>query len=657
MSEDSKKRPLRNTIADFTGLNFLRASYKPPISEQVQQQARGEAWFRNFQWEQLATTYLPGTGLGFTVYPFVAVWEKIWGAVPPEDYEKIKEYITKEPFIRATLDMHTFISISGGYDIDYPIDTVKEDVRKFLEKHDFINLLKVIVRDGLAFGNSYTEIVRLWICPHIDHNLSSLQPSYEKKKVDGTGWWWSDRMDVVNHHNEMYPDHKLENPFGEIVRLKPLDPTWMRVRRDAYGTILGYSQYYMWPIVTFLADEVLHIRYMPTSASYESIYGSSIVRPILFHQELLKEYEEIMGQIMNIYIKPMFIVKVKSGIPGNEVSQDQYNQTIQAFARRRAGSDIILRGGAVDLEVDPINPPIDRMQTTQFWLDWLHKMRSYSLVVPKFAVDPQGLNRATSKVVEEFYFSFIASVRSSLISQVERELMPFIMTTLYGQMGKDLYERFGAPKILFKPLKHESLQTMQPIISGLRKDRLITVNEGRRMMGLPPLEPEELLSEMMKPEGLVSEGDKEGRPQIPTLVGPQLGSIIQEELEVPEKSPRVPRTGETPPQEGIDSQQMADEAREEKYAKMGVPPPAREETAPKVDKNEVYRRSGAPPPIRPRENEARGSPKPMPRPNPMPNPQPSGQPSGAESPPGQPPTPIRKRRVRPSRYKSNPDTV
>ena len=847
------------------------ASYKQPPSEQVRQAERGEAWYRDFDWESFmasyfaGTRYIPGVGLGLITYPYVSVWEKVWGAVPIEDYSKYREYMTKDPFIRATLDLHTMMCTSGGFELDYPIDMVIEDMMNFLRRHDFINILKILVRDTLTFGNAYCEIVRVWMCTSQDHDLEQLKPSYEIEGADGKKVWYTDRMDVAEKHKELYPDHELINPYGEIVRLKPLDPYFMRVRRDAWGshppderliffndgrlvletledyvkqnaskenvfnlssetrlirhpfilpsmdedkvvlnispyliehyysgdmytihtvygstvkatgnhsvftwkpkyrnhvfpgelelketreiregdyvlisrklpvfkeiplnvsvskvfmenmnveelhnfgiqsqslkveeyedkvieylkrrgikyprqeynhyrkkhilpldfikennvpipedaiviswhskakmkdrvesngllyflgliisdgclstdkkrtgiilfsgdsvknnvfletwlkennikfskrltekrivwkeqkkpisfpcltiynhilyslckfllpkknelpswlytlplsqlkyfvkglwdgdgwhkntrtcfkyftrdkrlaedlvlllkrfgivaslnmkqdkgrpdytiqafvepldilkwdegvkqktrasaygdfviakvkkiektfyegvvydfevpgsqsylsksgilvhnTVLGYAQLYAVPIVTFLADEILHLRYMPSTEMYGSVYGESMLRPILYHEELLKEYEETISQIMKVYVKPMFLVKVGSPTGGPEVTAEQFREIMRSFSSRKPGSDVFIRTTGLITDVQPINPPISGLQTTQFWLEWLHNQRAYALTVPKHFVAPEGLNRAC--YVEDTY--------------------------------------------------------------------------------------------------------------------------------------------------------------------------------------------------------------------------------------------------------------
>ncbi|MGB9614837.1 MAG: phage portal protein [Fervidobacterium sp.] len=470
------------------------ASYKPPPEDQIKQIERGEAWFREFDWESFmgsyfaGTRFLPGAGLGLVTYPYVSIWEKIWGAVTVEDYSKYREYATKDPFIRATLDLHTMMAVSQGFELDYPIDMVVEDVMNFLRKHDFFNLLKILVKDCLLFGNSYCEIVRVWMCPHEGHDMQQLQNSYETELDTGQKIWWTDRMEVAEKHKEMYPDHEMINPYGEIVRLKPLDPYFMRVRRDPFGQILGYAQLYAVPIVTFFADEILHLRYMPSTEMYSSVYGESILRPIIYHEELLKEYEETVSQIMKVYIKPMFLVKVGSPTGGPEVTAEQFRQIMQTFSSRKPGSDIFVRTTGLITDVQPISPPISGLQTTQFWLEWLHNQRAYALTVPKHFTDPAGLNKATATIVQEAYFTFIQSIRNSISTQLEQQLFPKILYSLYGKAAETLMNEYGVPRIIWKPVKEESFATKVPLVINLRRAGLISVNEGRAMLGLKPKE-------------------------------------------------------------------------------------------------------------------------------------------------------------------------
>jgi hypothetical protein len=343
-------------------------------------------------------------------------------------------------------------------------------------------------------------VVRTWYCLDPgEHDLEALRISYKTTTKDGKRYWWTDRMEVADRHNKMYPDHKLVNKYGEITRFKPLDPMYMRVRRDAYGTILGYVQYYVFPLVTFLADEMIHIRYMPTSWTYESIYGVSMLRPILFHQELIKNYEQTMGAIMNVFLKPMFLVRVgganTAGLPAPEVSAQQYNTVKRFFQQAQPGQSLVIRA-TTPVQVDPIDPPIDRMQSTAFWLQWLHNMRTYALTVPKFFTDPAGLSRATAQTVEKAYFTFTNSNRQSLNAQLERSVMTMVMQSLYGELADEIIKEFGVPKFIWKPQKEDTLEDKAKTYLPLYASRILTKNEVRKALGFEPLDEEELQKQL-----------------------------------------------------------------------------------------------------------------------------------------------------------------
>jgi hypothetical protein len=482
-----------------------------------------------------------------TVYPFVAVWEKVWGAVPMDDFAKYKTYFIQEPFISSTINSHVDNTLSTGFEIDYPLKEVQDDIMHFLERHDFFNLLKAVLKDMLVMGNAYMEVVRMWICPEGEnHDMNQLMVSYVTTDLNGRKYWWTNRLEVVAKHNELYPEHRLENPYGEITRLVPLDPTYMRVRRDSYGTVLGYAQYYVAPIVTFLADEIIHLRYMPTSWTYEAVYGVSMLRSILFHQELIKNYEQVMGAIMNVYLKPMFLVRVGGQGLGQEVTTAQFQQIKQIFQARRPGTDLVFRASA-PVQIETINAPIDRMQTTAFWLEWLHNMRAYALLVPKFMVDPAGVNKATATVLQEAYFSFINSIRLSLASQLKNDLFKKIMRSLYGLEADEIMREFGLPTIVWKPIKEESFADKAGIITNLYAQGIISKNEARQALGYQSVE-EAQENEMVEatPRQLTDVfdigGEVEKEPQLPEE---EIEELETPTTEKPTKDIEMPQTSES----------------------------------------------------------------------------------------------------------------
>jgi intein/homing endonuclease len=175
-----------------------------------------------------------------TVYPYTAVWEKIWGAVPAEDYAKYKQLYVQEPFIRATIDLHVFMAVTQGYELDYPVDTVINDVKAFLDRHDFLNLLKILVREALIFGNSYAEIVRTWFCPQLGHDLEALRISYEEKFADGKGYWWCfPKGTIILGDNKSIEDYHTNDKVVGINGLQTVVRTFTRPYKGDMVTIKG----------------------------------------------------------------------------------------------------------------------------------------------------------------------------------------------------------------------------------------------------------------------------------------------------------------------------------------------------------------------------------------------------------------------------------
>jgi hypothetical protein len=94
----------------------------------------------------------------------------------------------------------------------------------------------------------------------------------------------------------------------------------------------------------------------------------------------------------------------------------------------------------------------------------------------------------TAQMVQEAYFTFIQSIRNSIASQLEQDLFPKIMYSLYGEMAKVLMDEFGIPKIVWKPIREESFAIKVPLVINLKKSDIIDKNEARTMLGLKPKE-------------------------------------------------------------------------------------------------------------------------------------------------------------------------
>jgi hypothetical protein len=170
---------------------YPEAVSKQQIAEEIPLSWRADS----ILWGYVTKYYLKGSGAGFVVPPYAAYWERIWGATPIEDLPKYKDLYAFTPYIKASIDVTVNLAISPGFELEGGEDVVREWLMDWCDQHNFLQTLRVIATDMLVFGGGMFEICG---------KAEELPPEQ----------WW----------------------------LKPLDPTNMRVRRDAYGQVLGYLQ-------------------------------------------------------------------------------------------------------------------------------------------------------------------------------------------------------------------------------------------------------------------------------------------------------------------------------------------------------------------------------------------------------------------------------
>jgi hypothetical protein len=315
--------------------------YPPEVSRRQIEEEIPLGWKAdNVLWGYLQKYVLKGSGAGFVTPPYTAYWERLWGTVPIEDLPKYKDLYTFTPYVKSSIDVTVNLAISNGFELEGGEDDVREWLENWLDEENILETLRIVATDMLVFGNAYLEICR----------------------------------------NE---------DTGKIEWLKPLDPVHMRVRRDAYGQVLGYIQLLTFPPVVFSSDEICHFKWGGKSWWYESAYGTSLLRPLLKIQALIDQLEDDMAVIVHTYAKPMLVVK--AGTPERPFSDQQLAQLVEAFRDRKPATDVFVRG---DVDVEVI-PSLTKDVNVTFWLDYLLRQREAVLGVPKiFLGYSEGTNRA-----------------------------------------------------------------------------------------------------------------------------------------------------------------------------------------------------------------------------------------------------------------------
>ena len=375
---------------------------------------------------------LKASGVGFVTTPYMAYWERIWGATPVEDLPKYKDMYTFTPYIKASIDVTINLALSNGFELEGGDDAVREWLTDWLDEQNILQTLRIIGTDMLVSGNAYLEL-----CRH----------------EDGTIEW-----------------------------LKPLDPVHMRVRRDAYGNVFGYVQLLTFPPVAFTAQEIVHFRWGAKSWWYEYSYGTSQLRPLLLIQALIDDLQTDMATIMKVYTKPMLVVQ--AGTPEMPWGDQQLAQLVQAFQDRQPATDVFVRG---DVNAKVIQS-MTREINVQWWLDYLHRQREAVLGVPKiFLGESEGTNRATAEIVMQEYITRLRMIQELMGDTLETDLFKQLIESQFGD-GVEI------PEVKWRPIWEPTIQDKAKFLGDLVDKGIILAKEARQQLGFPediPSEAEE----------------------------------------------------------------------------------------------------------------------------------------------------------------------
>ena len=353
---------------------------------------------------------LKGSGAGFVTPPYTAYWDRVWGVTPIEDLPKYKDLYTFTPYIKAAVDVTVNLAVSNGFELEGGDDAVRKWLTDWLDEQNILRTLRIVATDMLVFGNAYLEICR-------------------------------------------------DEASGDVTWLKPLDPVYMRPRRDAYGNVFGYIQLLTVPPVVFTAQDMVHLRWGAKSWWYEWSYGTSLLRPLLKTQALIDQFEDDMAVICHTYSKPMLIVK--AGTAERPFSDAQLQTLMEAFRDRKAATDVFVRG---DVTVDVL-PSLTKDVNVQFWLDYLYKQREAVLGVPKiFLGESQGTNRATAEVVMQEYVT-----RLRMLQEIIGDILE---TVLFKQLVRGEFgEGVEIPKVVWRPIWEATVEDKSRFVRRPRAER------------------------------------------------------------------------------------------------------------------------------------------------------------------------------------------
>lgn len=478
--------------------------------------------------------------------PYTDFYNLVWGLAPNQDMPKWRWMYRARPEIRRGVDTKVMLAVGHGFTVvceeDKDLETYGNALLKRLKIRE---VLQSAATDMMVYGQAYFEKIRAVKGeeqPQEKLNLEDLVETVEGSK-ELTKRWTSERIDRAIDAGD--PDTiqswssdikkidsffaqpavqqriksatKLHNGDGELIELKPLDPLWMRVNRDAFNNVIGFAQWGFGGLPqTVPTNKVVYLPWMPKSWNYEGAYGTSILMPASRHVSLLIQAEEDMKFWQHQYAKPMLVVKAGTTeapypLPRLAYLRDQ-------FAARQPGTDAIV---PADVDVQVLKGGTgETVNTFKIWSDYLREKIYESIGMPSVLMNlPDQTVRATSDSALQ---AFIAEERAFQDTVGDKILAEVIVPELKRVFPAKFEGKDPIIRVVWPPIMEEDWNKLVDRIVKAVGKPFMTINEARVRSGLKPLEGDEynelpeapmggIFSQFSKPEPSESEesGERE----------------------------------------------------------------------------------------------------------------------------------------------------
>lgn len=242
----------------------------------------------------------PGSGAGFVQTPYADVYTKVYGVTPIADLPKYRTMYRTQPDIQSAIELQTNMAIGRGFNIVHPDPQIQQYLTELVEDVNIPEAMSVMAHDCLVYGNAYGEI--LWENKETaEEQIFEFNDQYyaqselERFKVKGAKPA-EIKLEDGTTTNFVAQSIRKNKDAKIFYGIKPLDPVYMRVRRDSWGNIYGYIQWITFPPALIDTASMIHIKYRPKSWGYESllpgtkVFANPSVKPI----EELVEGEKVL---------------------------------------------------------------------------------------------------------------------------------------------------------------------------------------------------------------------------------------------------------------------------------------------------------------------------------------------------------------------------
>lgn len=245
-----------------------------------------------------------------------------------------------------------------------------------------------------------------------------------KKAIDalatytcGKGWTTDDRTNIILGHitgwgedtfnsiswnlfvqKKVYGDAFAEiirsEKTGELINLKPLDPSAMKIVVDDKGIIKRYEQTNKTPegsqkILKFKPQEILHLC---NDRIADEIHGVSIIEACEWVIKARNEAMEDQKKLMHRNVKPIIFFKLDTD---DQTKIDTFIQKMDNCVNK--GENIYVPKGNVEFEI--LSVPANATLNPNPWIQYLENFFYQAVGVPKVILGgSQELTEATAKI-------------------------------------------------------------------------------------------------------------------------------------------------------------------------------------------------------------------------------------------------------------------
>lgn len=415
----------------------------------------------------------PASGLGYTQSPYIGQFTVMWGVNPLADLGKYRLMYRTVPIIKKAIDKTVATAVSKGFKLELDEDAPnREEILNYLTQwismqEDFKTHMQMLASDALTYGNAYAEIA--YDEDDIEEKYADELKQYtvpdpkENYKFGENSVPYIQEVTIMN--DGKYTEARAK---GNPVWIKPLDPMWVRVRRDSFGNCFGFLQYLSTPPVAFTTEKMVHIRYNAKSWWTENAYGTSALQSLIRTQEAIWTIENDLILISHACAKPPLIFAC--GSEEEPWTEGQLTQFVSETGGRGPGGDIYHRG---DVEAKPLPFPASSLAPLIAHLDYHVEQRIVALGVPP---DLLGIhassNRSVATVSMDDWINTIQLLQEQIADAFEEQLFKVIVERKFGK---------GAPipRIVWNQIYEKDQLGEVNTIIALRGANIITLNEAR----------------------------------------------------------------------------------------------------------------------------------------------------------------------------------